>query len=323
MTTRKGLTLLFAASLALSASAVAQGQKPSAETMREADAMTQPQKTTAPKPSAAVHTSRQSSTISSESKIQTSSVPVAIPDKEPLPGMKAQPVQPTYSAPAAPIETSQQMIQPGPPPIPDKEPEPQLRYRVSNGMLSLPYGTAIRMKLASAISSSTSKGGDRFTARVSENVMVDRDIAIPVGATVQGRVLQTSNPRRIAGRPSINLLPETVVMPDGKTLALTATVVDTGDPKRLDVDDEGRIKGPSRTSMDNVELAAGAGAGAVTGTIFGGGTGTLIGAGIGAAASTGHWLFKRHDLELPAGTELILEVSGPSAQPIMTASNAE
>jgi hypothetical protein len=37
----------------------------------------------------------------------------------------------------------------------------------------------------------------------------------------------------------------------------------------------------------------------------------LIGAGVGASASLVHWLLKTRSAELPAGTEIIMELTRP------------
>jgi hypothetical protein len=39
--------------------------------------------------------------------------------------------------------------------------------------------------------------------------------------------------------------------------------------------------------------------------------GSLVGAAAGATVSGGHYLLKRHSMELPAGTVLILELNAP------------
>lgn len=188
---------------------------------------------------------------------------------------------------------------------------PRLTTR-SNAFVALPTGTAIRMKLEEAVSTGSNSQGDSFSGRVSEAVLVDGRTVIPQGATVTGHIVRVSEPRRIAGRPSIDIRPESVIFPDGTTMPIAAFVVDTGDPDTFDVDDEGRIKGPGREKMDNVELAAGTGVGAIAGAVIGGGKGTLWGALAGATVSTGHWLTKRHSMTLPAGTEIIVEISGPA-----------
>jgi hypothetical protein len=71
--------------------------------------------------------------------------------------------------------------------------------------LSLPEGTSVKAKLQNTLSTFSSKPGDPFTARVTEAVTLDGKTVIPVGATVQGRVTKVSEPRRIAGKPTIGI----------------------------------------------------------------------------------------------------------------------
>jgi len=186
---------------------------------------------------------------------------------------------------------------------------PVLTPRTSGESVLLPVGTAIFMKLQGAISTSSSRPGDRFTADVTKPVEVNGQTVIPVGATVHGRITRLSQPRRILGRPSIDLRPDSVVLPSGKTLPISAVVVDTGNPRRLHVNEEGRINGPGVSKGDKIEGVALTGSGAVVGTVIAGPTGTVLGAAAGATATLGHWLVKRHSLSIPAGTEIILEIS--------------
>src|ERR1700693_6621582 len=93
--------------------------------------------------------------------------------------------------------------------------------------LSLPAGTAFKVKLENTLSTFSSKEGDAFSGRVTEAVMLDGKTVIPVGATVQGRVTKVNEPRRIAGKPTIGIFPETVVLPNGERYTLNAVMVDT------------------------------------------------------------------------------------------------
>jgi len=186
---------------------------------------------------------------------------------------------------------------------------PVLTPRTSGESVLLPVGTAIYMKLQDTVSTSSSRPGDPFTATVTQAVQVNGQTVIPVGATVQGRITRLSQPRRILGRPSIDLRPDSVVLPSGKTLPISAVVVDTGNPRRLHVNEEGRINGPGVSKGDKIEGVALTGSGAVVGTVVAGPTGTVLGAAAGATATLGHWLVKRHSLSIPAGTEIILEIS--------------
>jgi hypothetical protein len=181
---------------------------------------------------------------------------------------------------------------------------------MSAAKLQLPTGTAVKMRLVEALSSDGNKAGDNFTGRVSEAVMLDGRTIIPVGATIEGTVTRVSSPRRIKGRPEISLHPESVTFPDGKTLNMSAVIVDS----QMDgttVNDEGQIKGSGHTRGDLIEMGAGAGGGLTIGALAGGAKGAFIGAAIGSGAAMVHWLSKHHSTELPAGTELVMEISSP------------
>ena len=177
--------------------------------------------------------------------------------------------------------------------------------------LALPAGTAVRIKLESTLATFSSKRGDTFSGRVTEAVALAGKTIIPIGSTVQGTVGQVSEPRRAQGRPTIALFPHTVILPDGSRYSLSATVVDTSLRNGTNVSQEGEFKGSTRDRSDNVELAAGAAGGGIIGALAGGGKGFLVGAAIGAGATTIHWLTKHHSAVLPAGTELVMELSRP------------
>ena len=189
--------------------------------------------------------------------------------------------------------------------------------------MMLPVGTTVRMKLQSAISTSSNKIGDSFVGNVSQPVMVGGRTIIPIGASVQGRITQLNEPRRIRGVPVIDLKPETVIMPGGESYNFSAVVVDTADPKNHDVDEEGRIKGQGHNAADLRNLIVGAGIGGVVGAVLEQTKrATLIGAGIGTSAMLVHWLIKRRTEQLPAGTELYLELSRPMTMNMTTATAA-
>ncbi len=178
--------------------------------------------------------------------------------------------------------------------------------------LSLPAGTGVKMKLETPISTRTTKVGDSFAGRVTEPVMIENNVVIPVGASIEGHVAKISEPRRIKGVPSIDLRPDMLTMPNGEKYNISAVLVDTN-LSGTHVNDEGKIKGSGHDSHDVKEVAIGTGAGLGVGAIAGGGTGALVGATVGASITVAHWLTKRHSAELPAGTEITMELSRPMA----------
>jgi hypothetical protein len=179
--------------------------------------------------------------------------------------------------------------------------------------LSLPAGTSMKVKLEKTLSTSSSQEGDPFSGRVTEPVVLDGKTVIPIGATVQGRVTKINEPRRISGKPTIGIFPETVVLPNGEHYMLNAALVDTNVGHGTDVNEEGQFKGAGHNGKDITEVGFGTGGGMLVGGLIGGGKGLLIGGTIGATATVAHWLGKHRSTEIPAGTELVLELSRPLA----------
>jgi hypothetical protein len=184
--------------------------------------------------------------------------------------------------------------------------------------MSVPEGTALKVKLETTISTFSSKVGDSFQGKITEPVVVDGKTMIPVGATVEGRVTKIDEPRRIKGKPTIGLFPEHLVMADGQRFMLNAVLVDT-DIRGTDVNEEGQFKGAGHDRKDQIEVGGGTGAGMLLGGLIGGGPGLLIGGAIGAGATTTHWLVQRRSAVLPSGTQLLLELSRPMTMSTMAA----
>lgn len=185
---------------------------------------------------------------------------------------------------------------------------------VERSLPNLPTGTVVKMKLETALSTSTNKAGDQFAGRVTEDVAYQGKTVIPVGSSIHGRVVRVSEPRRYKGLPTLELHPEEVTLPQGDKYTLTAIVADTSRGSKTSVDDEGRIKGQGMNGRDKLEIAAGAGVGAGMGALIGrSGTGTLVGAAVGGGAAVIYWLSKRKSASLAPGTEIIMELSRPMA----------
>src|ERR1700678_1958397 len=94
---------------------------------------------------------------------------------------------------------------------------------------ALPTGTAVKMKLETTLATFSSKAGDPFSARVTEPVVIGGKTVIPIGATVEGHVTKAIEPRRIAGKPTIAIFPENLILPNGDRFMLNATLVDTSE----------------------------------------------------------------------------------------------
>jgi hypothetical protein len=165
----------------------------------------------------------------------------------------------------------------------------------------VPAGTALMAKLETTLATFSNKAGDPFQARLTQAVMLDGKTAIPAGTMVEGRVTRVAEPRRIAGKPTIGILLEALILPTGERFFLDATLVDTNAGRDTDVNQEGEFKGSGHDSRDQIEA--------------GGGTagGILIGGVVGAGSTGAHWLSKHRSATLMAGTELTFELNRPLA----------
>jgi hypothetical protein len=176
---------------------------------------------------------------------------------------------------------------------------------------AVPTGTALMVRLDTTLATFSNKPGDPFQGKLSQPVMLGGRIMIPAGAIVEGRVTKVSEPRRISGKPSIGILPEAVIFPNGERYFLDATLVDTNLGRGSDVDTEGQFKGSGFDKSDKIETGAGTAGGMLIGGLAGGPVGLAIGGAVVATATTVHWLEKHRSAILPAGTELTLELNRP------------
>jgi hypothetical protein len=210
--------------------------------------------------------------------------------------------------------SAQRTAQPNPQSSPSEPSSlhPELHARPNSAEAVLPTATVLRLKLVRAISTASARTGEQFFATLARPVEVDGRIVIPAGTSVTCRVDGAHSARRFAGKPSLSIKALSVHMPSGEILNFTASVIDTATPKRLDVDQEGRVRGVTYDPMDKVEMGSLAGAGLIAGAVIAGPEGLLIGTASGAALAAGHIVIKHRDLTLPAGTELIFELDSPA-----------
>jgi len=177
----------------------------------------------------------------------------------------------------------------------------------------VPAGTALMAKLETTLATFSNKAGDPFQARLTHAVMLDGKTAIPAGTMVEGRVTRVAEPRRIAGKPTIGILLEAMILPTGERFFLDATLVDTNAGRDTDVNQEGEFKGSGHDSRDQIEAGGGTAGGMLIGGLIGGPPGILIGGVVGAGSTGAHWLSKHRSATLMAGTELTFELNRPLA----------
>jgi hypothetical protein len=184
----------------------------------------------------------------------------------------------------------------------------------------VPAGTALMVKLETTLATFSNKPGDPFQARLTQAVVLNGKTLSPAGAMVEGRVTKVAEPRRISGKPTIGILPETLILPTGEHFFLDATLVDTNAGRDTDVNQEGEFKGSGHDRRDQLETGGGAAGGMLVGGLIGGPPGIVIGGIVGAGSTGAHWLSKHRSATLMAGTELTLELNRALAMTTAVAS---
>src|SRR5580692_9696007 len=153
----------------------------------------------------------------------------------------------------------------------------------------VPAGTALMVRLDTTLATFSNHVGDPFHGKVTQPIVVNGSTLIPAGATVEGRVTKVSEPRRIAGKPTLGILPEAVILPTGERYFLDATLIDTNIGSGTDVNTEGQFKGSGHDRRDQLEVGGGAAGGMLIGGLVGGPPGVLVGGVVGAGSTTAYW----------------------------------
>lgn len=154
----------------------------------------------------------------------------------------------------------------------------------------VPAGTALKLELASSLSSATSHTGDLVIARLTSPVRLQDRVVLPEGTELRGHVTAAVPSGRVKGRARLAVAFEKVVLA-GREHAVEVSGLD--------------ITADSSKKRDAAIIGGSAGAGAIIGAIAKGGKGAAVGAAVGGAAGTGAVLAtKGKEVELPAGTPI-------------------
>ena len=163
--------------------------------------------------------------------------------------------------------------------------------------VTLPAGTAVTVRLASAVGSKLSAKGDHFSATVATPVQVDGKVVLPAGAEALGRVVEAVPQGRFKGAAALRLVLETVTANNNSYDVQTSSV------SRYQ-----KGKGKRTATF----IGGGAGGGALIGGLAGGGKGALIGAALGAGAGTAGAAYTgEKEIVLPAETALSFKLTEP------------
>jgi len=163
---------------------------------------------------------------------------------------------------------------------------------------TVPTGTSIEVQLPAAITTKTAKVGDRISANLTQDLVVDGKVIARAGNLLQGSVSEViSGSQKIGGMPTLGLTFDNLTLADGTDTTVTGTVT--------------QVAAKSDKGRDAAKIAGGAVAGAVIGHQVDGDKGKIIGGLLGAAAGTAAAKKTGTEVELPAGTVIGFTLESP------------
>lgn len=189
---------------------------------------------------------------------------------------------------------------------------------VANSKIVVPKDTTIPMILMNTINTKSAFVGQFIYCESIFPITVGNQIIIPKGTSIRGSVTEVVRPGHVKGRAQIGLRFDEMILPNGTTRHLRATLSgfgSAGDDKFKPK--EGQIEGGGSKAKDAGTIARTTLPGAEIGTIVGATKGSAIeGLGIGSAigAATGvAWVLatRGKDIVLPYGTNLELQLLQP------------
>jgi len=175
---------------------------------------------------------------------------------------------------------------------------------------ALPSGTVFKVRMLQDIDAGSTKPNTPFKATVTQDIMRDGKVVVPVGSELHGRVVYATAGNRMNGGSVIHLRPDDFVLPDGTRYHLHAQVIDTfgSDTKTKG---EGNIVANEHGKRTLAELGLGVGSGAIVGAAVGGGVGAVVGTAVGAGVVTAHWLRTNWSANLPESSTVVFSLTDP------------
>lgn len=199
------------------------------------------------------------------------------------------PVTPSIAAAVEPVENT--IVERAP-----IAPEPP---RKTYDELVIPADSVVGLQVENAVSTERAKVEDRVNARVTRDVKVRDQVAIPAGARAEGSVTLVERGGRLKDQARLGIRFHTIVLADGTRLAInTDTIYREGES-------------PARESA--AKIGGAAVGGAVLGAILGGKKGAVIGSTVGAAGGGAAVAASEPNAAaLPAGSTVTVRMGSPA-----------
>ena len=166
--------------------------------------------------------------------------------------------------------------------------------------LEIAADSVIGLQVDTAVSTRTAKVEDTVEARVTRDVLVADQVAVPAGTRMLGSVVLVEKGGKLRDAARLGVRFHTLVLDDGlRVPVVTETIY---------------REGRSRGSNSVAKIGGAAVGGAILGAIFGGSRGAAIGGSIGAPGGTTAALNgEAEPAGLPPGTRLTVRLSRPVA----------
>ena len=193
--------------------------------------------------------------------------------------------------------------------------------------ITIPMGTRARLLLLSTLSTTETKQGESFQARLEEPIQQDGHILLPQGCLFQGHIAKVATPRRLSRAGSMRLVFDSVSLPEGDIQKVVASLsaMEADSHQAVKMDAEGGLKGGSQSTKRAVASAAVAilvgqlvdevtssPIEAAVGAVAGNAVGPIVGVGIGVLF---YLAAKGKDIEIQEQTELEITFGRPLTIP--------
>jgi len=184
-----------------------------------------------------------------------------------------------YAAPPPPVGTSSAAVD-------------------SGGLVNIPAGQSLLVRMIDGVDSSKNNVGDVFHASLETDLTVNNIVVARKGTDVYGRLANAKEAGHISGSSELQL-------------ELTRIVIDGRDYPLVSSDYTLEGKGRGKNTAEKV--GGGAALGAIIGAIAGGGKGAAIGAGVGAGAGGAVQVLTRgQQVRVPSETLLEFRLQQPA-----------
>ena len=189
------------------------------------------------------------------------------------------------------------VVAPAPAPAPAAAPAPAPASAAANGVVTIPAGQSILIRMIDGVDSSKNHVGDVFHASLETDLTVADTVVARKGTDVYGRLAEAQKSGNFSGRSELQL-------------ELTRLVIDGRDYPIVSSDYT--LQGKGQGSSTAKKVGGGAAVGAIIGAIAGGGKGAAIGAAAGGATGGAvQVLTKGAQVKIPSETLLEFRLQQP------------